>query len=111
MTELITRQQLAERWHCKSSSVGELEAEGKITRVGSAAGSPPGILYRMSDILIYEGGGDASPMAPWERKRLKTRIEELEAANAELVKQLQAISVAASMGISAAFKVPEWRGL
>lgn len=111
MTELITRKQLAERWHCGTSSVGELEAEGKITRVGSAAGSPPGILYRMSDILIYEGGGDASPTAPWERKRLEARIEALEKANAELVKQLQAISVAASMGISAAMGIPEWRGL
>lgn len=107
----INRKALAERWQCSTGSIAQMEAEGTLTRVGNGKVFPPGILYRMDDILIIEGGGDASPTAPWERQRLEARIEKLEAANAELVKQLQAISVAASMGISAASQVPEWRGL
>ena len=97
----ISRKALAERWQCSTDAIAKMEAEGTLTRVGNGKAFPPGILYRMDDILIIEGGGDASPTAPWERKRLETKIAEQEAVIKQLREQLQDIYTAASVGLTA----------
>lgn len=97
----ISRKALAKRWQCSMGAIAKMEAEGTLTRVGNGKTFPPGILYRMDDILIIEGGGDASPTAPWERKRLETKIAEQEAVIKQLREQLQDIYTAASVGLTA----------
>lgn len=97
----ISRKELAKRWKCSVDSIAQMEAEGTLTRVGNGKAFPPGILYRMDDVLIIEGGGDASPTAPWERKRLETKIAEQEAVIKQLREQLQDIYTAASVGLTA----------
>ncbi len=102
--ELITQKQLARRWHCSASAVYERECEGVIKRVGSQYGAPPGVLYRMSDILRLETGEDASPMSQRDREDYEKEIAALKAEKMELVGYIQDFLASGQAAISKVFK-------
>lgn len=72
MKNLVTRQELAERWGCNTDSIAKIEAQGCLPRCPHV----PGIRYRMMDVLRCEGVEDQNPMSPFERKRLESEIQE-----------------------------------
>ncbi len=78
MEELITLDQLAERWHCTKSSIRRREQAGVLKRAGSKYGTLPGIQYSMRDILQIETGEDMSKVSASDRQYYLRRIAELE---------------------------------
>lgn len=100
--EFITREKLAIRWHCTTDAIAKMEAKGLIKPVGNGKVKPPSrsTLYRLADVLLIEGGDDASPMSAWERKRLETEIADRDKIITELREKLQGIFRETSMALT-----------
>ena len=100
--EFITKKELAKRWHCSEDAITKMEQAGKLKAVGNGKVKPPSrsTLYRLADVILIEGGSDASPMSPWERKRLETEIADRDKIIAELRDKLQDIFRNSSMALT-----------
>lgn len=70
---LITRQMLSERWCVSTQAIINYEQEGIITRNPHI----PTPRYSLEEIMKIEGC-ELSPMSPLERRKLESRIRELE---------------------------------
>ena len=102
--KLLDRAEVARRWHCSKDAVAEKEKEGTLTRVGSEYGAPPGVLYRLSDILRIENGDDASSLTAFERQRLESEIDRQKKTIQKLTGIIQEFSAKASMASAEAFR-------
>ena len=100
--EFITKKELAKRWHCTEEAITKMEQDGKLKAVGNGKIKPPSrsTLYRLADVILIEGGSDASPMSPWERKRLEAKIAEQDRVIADLREKLQSIFKNSSMALT-----------
>ncbi len=104
MEDLITREQLARRWHCSKEAVADREAAGMLRRVGSEYGEPPGILYRVNDVIRLETGEDASPMSKKDRDDYEREIAALKEDRRALIAYIQSTMSNAQMTLSEIFQ-------
>lgn len=76
--ETFTVEQLAERWHCKKTTIYRFVKSGGIRKCKDT----PGLLFPLSEVLKCEAVGNLEPLSPAERARLERN-------NRELKKELQ----------------------
>lgn len=88
---LLSREDLAERWHTSTKSIQRYEEDGIITRVPKL----PVPRYNINQILKLEGT-ELNPLSPIERRRMQNRIEELEKENLHYQEQLNLVRQAIS---------------
>lgn len=88
---LLSREDLAERWHTSTKSIQRYEEDGIITRVPKL----PVPRYNINQILKLEGT-ELNPLSPIERRRMQNRIEELEKLNLHYQEQINLIRQAIS---------------
>ncbi len=66
---------LAKRWVCSRSAIKDKENAGLLKRCKGV----PGVCYTAASVAECEGwDGNQNPMSPFERRKLETRIRELE---------------------------------
>ena len=66
---------LAKRWVCSDAASRDREKAGLLKRCKGV----PGVCYTAASVAECEGwDGNQNPMSPFERRKLETRIRELE---------------------------------
>lgn len=66
---------LAKRWVCSDTAIRDREKAGLLKRCKGV----PGVCYTAASVAECEGwDGNQNPMSPFERRKLETRIRELE---------------------------------
>ena len=66
---------LAKRWVCSDTEIRDREKAGLLKRCKGV----PGVCYTAASVAECEGwDGNQNPMSPFERRKLETRIRELE---------------------------------
>ena len=76
MQTLFSVNELADRWGLSAQAVRQMENDGKLHRLPDM----PGVKFSAAEVHQLENiGKEAKPLTAWERKKLETRIAELEA--------------------------------